>query len=113
MVTNFEDKLIPSLPLSVVVPVYNEERTLALVVHKLLRIPHLLEIIIVDDGSTDATAEIASSLTASHKQVRFQRLEKKSGKTAGLKGGFKLKRGEGVLGQDADLQYDPHEIAEV
>ncbi len=66
MVTNFENKPIPSLPpLSVVVPVYNEEKTLALVVQKLLVIPHLLEIIIVDDGSTDATAEIASSLMAS------------------------------------------------
>jgi len=114
MVTNFEDKPIPSLPpLSVVVPVYNEEKTLALVVHKLLRIPHLLEIIIVDDGSTDATAEIASSLTASHKQVHFQRLEKNSGKTAALKAGFKLTRGEVVIVQDADLEYDPQEIAEV
>src|SRR5438874_7042850 len=108
MVTNFENKPIPSLPLLwVVVPVYNEEKTLALVVQKLLRIPHLLEIIIVDDGSTDATAEIASSLMASHKQVRFQRLEKNSGKTAALKAGFKLTRGEVVIVQDADLEYDP------
>ena len=114
MVTNFENKPIPSLPpLSVVVPVYNEEKTLALVVQKLLVIPHLLEIIIVDDGSTDATAEIASSLMASHKQVRFQRLEKNSGKTAALKAGFKLTRGEVVIVQDADLEYDPQEIAEV
>src|SRR2546423_15251803 len=113
MVTNFEDKLIPSLPLSVVVPVYNEERTLALVVDKLLRIPHLLEIIIVDDGSTDATAEIGSSLMASCEQVRFERLEKNSGKTAALRAGFKLTRGEDVIVQDADLEYDPQEIAEV
>src|SRR2546430_17281728 len=113
MVTNFEDKLIPSPPLSVVVPVYNEERTLALVVDKLLRIPHLLEIIIVDDGSTDATAEIGSSLMASYEQVRFERLEKNSGKTAALRAGFKLTRGEVVIVQDADLEYDPQELAEV
>jgi len=104
---------VSSQPLSVVVPVYNEAKTLALVVNELLRIPHLLEIIIVDDGSTDATADIAGSLMTSHTQVRFERLEKNSGKTAALTAGFKLTRGEIVIVQDADLEYDPREIAEV
>lgn len=102
-----------SRQLSVVVPVYNEEQTLAQVVTKLLSIPHLLEIVIVDDGSTDATSEIAKSLAARHAEVRVERLEKNSGKTAALRAGFALTRGEVVIVQDADLEYDPEEIAGV
>jgi glycosyltransferase involved in cell wall biosynthesis len=99
--------------LSVVVPVYNEEKTLSVVVKKLLGIPHLLEIIIVDDGSTDATCEVATALMNRHPQVRLERLEHNSGKTAALRRGFQLTRGAIVIVQDADLEYDPDEIAGV
>jgi len=100
-------------PLSVVVPVFNEEKTLAVVVNKLLAIPHLFEIIVVDDGSTDGTAQIGAALSAQHPQIRFERLPKNSGKTAALKAGFRLSRGDIVIVQDADLEYDPDEIADV
>jgi len=100
-------------PLSVIVPAYNEEQTLAVVVDRLLAIPHLLEIIVVDDGSTDTTAEIGAALAAQHHNVRFERLQKNSGKTAALKAGFRLTRGDIVIVQDADLEYDPEEIAGV
>lgn len=99
--------------LSVVVPAYNEEATLAGVVRKVLAVPHLLEVIIVDDASTDGTAEIARQLAAAHPQVRVARHPKNAGKTEALKTGFAMTRGEVVIVQDADLEYDPTEIPTV
>src|SRR5215813_8245548 len=99
--------------LSVVVPVYNEEGSLAEVVRKLLTVPHLLEIIIVDDCSTDRSAEIARSLGQADPRVRLAQHQKNSGKTAALRSGFALTRGDSVIIQDADLEYDPDEIAVV
>ena len=96
--------------LSVVIPVYNEEASLAEVVRKLLVLPHLLEIIIVDDCSTDRSAEVARSLGQADPRVRFAQQKKNSGKTAALRAGFALTQGEVVIVQDADLEYDPSEI---
>jgi glycosyltransferase involved in cell wall biosynthesis len=100
--------------LSVVVPVHNEGATLAEVVTQLLLVPRLLEVIIVDDGSSDRTKEVASSLEKRYPhQVRLISLSTNSGKTAALKAGFALTRGEIVIVQDADLEYDPSEIPNV
>ena len=96
--------------LSVVVPVYNERATLREVVGRLLQVPCLLEIIIVDDCSNDGTAEIAVELGRVHPQVRVVRHERNAGKTAALKSGFALTTGGIVIVQDADLEYDPGEI---
>ncbi|HEX8179322.1 MAG TPA: glycosyltransferase family 2 protein [Pyrinomonadaceae bacterium] len=105
---------VPTRPcLSVVVPVYNEEATLATVVAKLLCIPQLLEIIVVDDCSTDRTPEVARRLAAADARIRVTRHERNSGKTHALKTGFALTRGEIVIVQDADLEYDPTEIPSV
>ena len=100
----------PTACLSVVVPAYNEETTLASVVKKLLELPHLLEVVIVDDCSRDHTAEIAEGLAASDLRVSVTRHQKNSGKTEALKTGFGLTRGDIVIVQDADLEYDPKEI---
>ena len=99
--------------LSVVVPVYNEEQTLAAIVDKLLLVPRLLEIVIVDDCSTDRTAEILAGLSAKYSQIQTTRHRKNGGKTEALKTGFRLTRGEIVIVQDADLEYDPQEIPDV
>lgn len=96
--------------LSVVVPVYNEETTLGEVVRKLLSVPCLLEIIIVDDCSTDGTEAVARQLAEMHSHVRLVQHERNAGKTAALKTGFALTTGQVVIVQDADLEYDPVEI---
>src|SRR5215813_227949 len=100
----------PTACLSVVVPAYNEETTLAGIVRKLLELPHLLEVVIVDDCSRDRTAQIADSLAASDDRVRVARHQKNAGKTEALKTGFAMTRGDIVIVQDADLEYDPKEI---
>ncbi len=99
--------------LSVIVPAFNEEATLALVVEKLLAVPYLHEIIIVDDCSTDGTAQVCELLMRRNPQVRSLRHASNSGKTAALKTGIAATTGDIVLVQDADLEYDPAEIKEV
>lgn len=100
----------PEVCLSVVVPVYNERATLGEVVARLLKVPCLLEIIIVDDCSSDGSGEIAVKLGQLHPQVRVIRHEHNAGKTAAVKSGFALTAGRIVIVQDADLEYDPREI---
>jgi glycosyltransferase involved in cell wall biosynthesis len=103
-----------SARLSVVVPAYNEEATLAEVVGKLLGVPHLHEVILVDDCSTDRTCEIARNLAEQNpSKIQVIRHEKNAGKTEALKTGFAATTGNVVIVQDADLEYDPDEIAHV
>jgi glycosyltransferase involved in cell wall biosynthesis len=96
--------------LSVVVPAYNEENTLDTVVRKLVQLPNLREVVIVDDCSKDQTPEIARQLSEEYPQVKVVRHTVNSGKTEALKTGFQHTTGEIVIVQDADLEYDPGEI---
>jgi glycosyltransferase involved in cell wall biosynthesis len=95
------------------VPVFNEEKTLATIIGKLIAVPRLLEIVIVDDCSTDSTPQILNSLRLMHPELIVTRHEKNKGKTEALKTGFRLTSGDIVIVQDADLEYDPAEIPEV
>jgi glycosyltransferase involved in cell wall biosynthesis len=100
--------------LSVVVPAYNEETTLAEVVGKLLGLPNLHEVILVDDCSTDRTCEIARDLAEQNpSKIRVIRHRKNAGKSESLKTGFAATTGNIVIVQDADLEYDPDDIAHV
>jgi glycosyltransferase involved in cell wall biosynthesis len=100
-------------PLSVVVPVYNEEATLSTVVARLLALPEVCQIVIVNDCSTDRTREIADSLARQNPKIDVVHHASNKGKTQALKTGFALTTGEIVIVQDADLEYDPAEIRDV
>jgi glycosyltransferase involved in cell wall biosynthesis len=98
--------------LSVIIPAYNEEATLARVVGEVLKLDHLLEVIVVDDGSTDGTRQVCEELSRIPK-VRTVIQPRNRGKCEALKAGFAISTGEIVIIQDADLEYDPKEIPDV
>ena len=104
---------VPQRCLSVVVPVYNEERTLPLIIAKVLKVPNLLEIVIVDDCSDDGSHSIIERLVSEHEIIRGVYQERNQGKTAALRAGIAETVGDIVIIQDADLEYDPSEIPEV
>jgi glycosyltransferase involved in cell wall biosynthesis len=99
--------------LSVVVPAYNEEATLSEIIARLLVLPEVCQIVIVNDCSNDRTGEIAESLAKLHPQITVCHHPVNKGKTEALKTGFALTRGAIVIVQDADLEYDPAEICDV
>jgi glycosyltransferase involved in cell wall biosynthesis len=99
--------------LSIVVPVFNEANTLERVIEKTVAIGVDLEIVVVDDCSTDATPSIIERLCARHRNIRALRHAVNSGKTAALRTGFSETTGDIVIIQDADMEYDPEEIPAV
>src|SRR4051812_45373026 len=99
---------------SVLVPVYNEEKTVAEVVERVLALGDLVkDVVVVDDGSTDGTARVLGDLAVREPRVRVFRLERNRGKTAAIRRALVEATGEVVLVQDADLEYDPAEIPEL
>lgn len=100
---------IPDSCLGVVIPVYNEEKTLHLIVDKVLARPEVAEIVLVDDCSADKTWETMQRLADQHDKIRIFRHEVNQGKGAALRTGFKEVQSDIVIIQDADLEYDPDE----
>ena len=95
--------------LSVVIPVYNEAATLKSVAEHVLSSPYTLELLIVDDGSTDSSLDIARSLATADDRVQVFAQEVNQGKGSALRRGFAEARASYVIVQDADLEYDPDE----
>jgi glycosyltransferase involved in cell wall biosynthesis len=96
------------MKLSVVIPVYNEAATIANLIDRVRAVPIPKEIIVVDDCSSDGTADVLRGLAAADDlTVMFHPVNR--GKGAALRTGFQAARGDVVVVQDADLEYDPQE----
>ena len=99
------------ITLSVVMPVYNEVSTLRRIVERVLAVDVDMELLIVDDGSTDGSREIAKKLESDRVRLFFH--EKNCGKAGALATGFAQAKGDIVIIQDADLEYDPEEFPKI
>jgi glycosyltransferase involved in cell wall biosynthesis len=103
-------KIRTEVLLSVIMPVYNEAETLGMMIHRVLKdIHHDLELIVIDDGSTDGSGAIADACASKDSRIRVIH-QNNGGKTSALRRGFEISRGAIVIVQDADAEYDPSEI---
>src|SRR5580704_19448765 len=97
------------MKLSVVMPVYNEQATLRRVVERVLSVGLDIELLCVDDGSSDGSREILQDLEKRWPQVRVFLQPRNLGKGAALRRGIQEATGNYVIIQDADLEYDPND----
>lgn len=105
-----EDKVTK---LSIIIPSFNEEKTLKECVKRVMKITDeslFLEIIIVDDCSSDGSLSVARELESKHPEILVLHHEKNQGKGAALRTGFQKATGDFVAVQDADLEYDPMDL---
>jgi len=100
--------------LSVVIPVYNEAENVGPLVEQLrsalAEFSGVVEILFVDDGSTDSTFQKLKDAQKSEARIRIARFRRNLGQSAALAAGFRLARGRAVVTLDGDLQNDPAEI---
>ena len=101
-------RIIQPMNLSVIIPVYNEQKTIREILRRVQAVHLASEIIVVDDGSTDGTREILREIEAGN-LVRVVFHERNQGKGAAVRTGIKASTGDVLIIQDADLEYDPRE----
>ena len=102
------------MKISILIPLYNEENTVIEILEKVNKQNNetiSLEIIVIDDGSTDGSAELLSKNVQLYNH--FIKLKKNSGKGAAIKEGLKIATGDYILFQDADLEYDPNDYSKI
>lgn len=97
------------LNVSVIIPCYNEEKTIQAIVDAVKAVNIASEILIVDDGSTDGTREILNQWPKDDPLVRIIFHDHNQGKGAAVRTGFSAAKGEVFIIQDADLEYDPRD----
>jgi glycosyltransferase involved in cell wall biosynthesis len=96
------------MQLSVIMPVYNEEKTVGTTLRRLLKVPAVTEVLVVDDGSQDATQQVVNAI----KNAKIKYFYKENGgKGSAIRFGLENVSGNYVLIQDADLEYDPEDIS--
>ena len=102
------------MKLSVVIPCFNEEKTIREIINRVSRFKNLeKEIIIVDDCSTDMSSEIIKEISKNNQEIKAFFLEKNYGKGRAIKEGISKAIGDIILIQDADLEYDPRDYNEL
>jgi len=107
------DFLVPeTFLLSIIMPIYNERATLPEILARVARIPLRKELILVDDCSTDGTRDLLAKFACAA-DVHLLCKDRNEGKGAALRSGFQRARGDIVIVQDADLEYDPRDIQQL
>jgi len=98
--------------LSVIIPIYNERNTLEELVARVRAVDYgcALELVLVDDCSSDGSRALVEKLAATHPNVVAVLQEQNRGKGAAVRRGFEVATGDVMIVQDADLEYDPQEI---
>jgi glycosyltransferase involved in cell wall biosynthesis len=102
------------MKLSIIIPAYNEERTIHLILQKVDEVKLIAdiekEVIIVNDCSTDRTSETVKNIISKYSYMRFVEHIENKGKGAAIHTGIKEATGDYIIVQDADLEYDPSEF---
>ena len=102
------------MKLSVIIPVYNESKSIEALVEKVLAVPVEKEVVIVDDASTDGTPDIIrEKILRAHPEICFERHEKNLGKGSAIRTGLPRATGDVIIIQDADLEYDPQDYVPI
>lgn len=94
---------------SVLIPLFNERATIGHVLHEVLRQPGIAQVVVVDDASTDGSAEVVEQVAGKDARVRLVRHKENAGKGAAVRTAIGAATGDVIIIQDADLEYNPAE----